>query len=158
MTEVDSYTGVMNLSEGYVSHSFNQFVKTTDNNVTTRFGDVHPNDWYAAAVKWCADNGVVTGYTGTNKFGPDDMVTREQLAAMIGRYCQKVKGMDSAGKDVSQFKDGASVSEWARDGVAFCASHGIVSGIGSTGNFASQGNATRCQMSKIIAVTAYMLK
>ena len=131
--------------------------ETTDNGVNTKFSDVPSGQWYTAAVAWCSERGVVTGYSGTGKFGPNDPVTREQLCAMIGRYCMKQRGMDSAGDDVSRFKDGAKVSSWAREGVAFCAAKGIVSGIGTSGNFSPQGDATRCQMSKIIAVTAYML-
>ena len=131
---------------------------TTDNDVTTKFADVAANQWYSAAVAWCAEKGIVTGYAGTGRFGPDDPVTREQLATMVGRYCQKVHGMAPAGEDVSRFKDAASISAFAKEGVAFCAANNIVSGIGDTGNFQPQGNATRCQMSKIIAVTARMLE
>ena len=135
----------------------------TDNNVATKFSDVPKGAWYAAAVKWCAENGVVTGYTDANgkptgKFGPNDKVTREQLTAMISRYCVGKAGMKSAGSDVSRFKDAGKIAAWAREGVAFCAANGIVSGVGSTGNFEPQGLATRCQMSKIIAVTARALE
>ena len=135
----------------------------TDNNVTTKFSDVPKGAYYAAAVKWCSESGVVTGYNDVNgkptgKFGPDDKVTREQLTAMIARYCTGKAGMKSAGRDVSRFKDAGKIAEWAKEGVAFCAANAIVSGIGDTGNFQPQGNATRCQMSKIIAVTARMLE
>ena len=128
----------------------------TDNNVSTKFSDVPSKQWYSAAVKWCSDNGVVTGYSGTTKFDPNGNVTREQLAAMVSRYCIKVKGMKSAGTDVSKFKDGAQVNAWACEGVAFCSANGIVSGVGTTGRFDPQGLATRCQASKIFAATAYM--
>ena len=130
----------------------------TDNSVGTQFSDVPSGQWYSAAIAWCSDKGVVTGYEGTGRFGPDDKVTREQLTAMIARYCQKVGGMASAGSNVSQFKDATAISAWAKAGVAFCAAKGIVSGLGDTGYFQPQGNATRCQMSKIIAVTARMLE
>ena len=127
---------------------------TTDNNVQTRFSDVHSGDWYAAAVKWCAEKGVVTGYSGTDLFGPGDPVTREQLAAMVARYCTKVAGMPSAGADVSRFPDGGAISSWAREAAAFCAVNGIITGKGDTGAFDPAGLASRCQMAKVIAVTA----
>ena len=134
---------------------------TTDNDVTTKFADVPSGRWYSAAVAWCAEKGIVTGFTsGPNagRFCPDDPVTREQLATMVGRYCQKVHGMAPAGEDVSRFKDAASISAFARAGVAFCAANAIVSGIGDTGEFQPGGLATRCQMAKVIAVTARLVE
>ena len=132
--------------------------KTTDNNVTTKFSDVKPGDWYAAAVKWCSDNGVVTGYTdGSNRFGPEDPVTREQMATMIGRYLVDVRVMSAVdASGASAFKDASSISGYAKVHVAFCSVNGIMSGIGTTGRFAPLEGATRCQMAKVIAVTARM--
>lgn len=135
-----------------------QTAKTTNNNVNTKFSDVPAGQWYSAAVAWCAENGVVTGYSGTTLFGPGDPVTREQLATMIARYCMKVENMPTAGTDLSRFPDQGSVSDWAREGVAFCAAKAVVSGYSHNGNFGPQDGATRCQMSKIIAVTARMLE
>ena len=136
---------------------------TTVNTVSTKFSDVPSGEWYTAAVKWASENGVITGYkdekTGQyTTFGPNDLVTREQLTAMIARYCENVEGMASAGDDVKAFKDASQMSPWAKEGVAFCAAHGIVSGIGDTGNFEPGGSATRAQMAKIIAVTDRMEK
>ena len=65
--------------------------------------------------------------------------------------------MSSAGTDLSRFPDQNDVSSWAREGVAFCVANGVVSGYSHNGHFAPQDGATRCQMSKIIAVTARML-
>ena len=127
--------------------------ETTNNNVSTKFSDVPKGAWYAAAVKWCADEGVVTGYSGTDKFGPEDPITREQLATIIGRYMDKD---EKAGKDVSQFKDKGDISDYAKAGIAYCNANKVMTGIGDTGNFDPQGLATRCQMSKVIAVVARM--
>ena len=128
--------------------------ESTDNEVDTRFPDVKRGAWYAAAVEWCAAEGVVTGYTdGSDCFGPDDPITREQLATIIGRYMDKGK---EAGEDVSQFKDEKSINGYAKAGIAYCSANGIMTGVGDTGNFDPKGFATRCQMSKVIAVTARM--
>lgn len=127
---------------------------TADNDVRTDFSDVEPGRWYAAAVAWCADKGVVTGYRDSGKFGPDDPVTREQLATMIARYCQNVKHLAHVEADISGFSDFGRISDWARAEVAFCVACDIVSGMGDTGAFAPRESATRCQMAKIIAVTA----
>ena len=127
--------------------------ETTDNDVDTPFSDVPRGAWYAAAVKWCAEEGVVTGYAGTTKFGPDDPITREQLATVIGRYMDPKA---TSGEDVSQFKDASSISAFAKGGIAYCNAKKVMTGIGDSGNFNPQGLATRCQMSKVIAVTARM--
>lgn len=132
---------------------------TTDNNVDAGFSDVHPGDWYAAAVAWGKRNGITTGYEdGSHRFGPTDKINREQLATMIARYCEKMGGMSATDGDVSMFDDRTLISDWARDGVAFCYNHGIVSGMGGTYNFAPGDIAQRCQMAKIIAVTARMFE
>lgn len=132
--------------------------KTADNtdndNVSSPFGDVEPGQWYAAAVTWCARKGVVTGYDDSAEFGPDDPVTREQLTAMIARYCENVKNLAHAEADITGFVDYDLISGWARPHAAFCVASDIVSGMGDTGAFAPQDGATRCQMAKIIAVTA----
>ncbi len=86
------------------------------------FSDVADYEWYTDAVEWAAKNEIVTGYT-TGKFGPNDAVTREQLAAILYRYAQ-LKGYDVAGSDsLSGCADSATVStyavsavKWAVDG------------------------------------------
>ena len=124
--------------------------ETTDNDVQAPFSDVPKGAWYAAAVKWCAENKVVTGYAGTTLFGPEDPITREQLATIIGRYMDP-DGL--AGSDVSMFKDHERISGFAKAGIAYCCAKGIMTGIGDTGLFRPQGYATRCQMAKVIAMT-----
>ena len=131
---------------------------TTDNNVETPFSDVPKGQWYSAAVAWCAANNIVTGYTGTGRFGPDDDVTREQLATMIFRCCVEACGRQPEKGDISVFSDVAKIAEWACDGVSHCVACGIVSGYSDGSNrFGPQDTATRCQMGKIIAVTDHML-
>jgi len=136
--------------------------ETTDNNVDTPFPDVPRGQWYTAAVAWCAEKGIITGYTaGPNKgkFCPDNDVSREDLATITGRYCTKVAGKPSAGTDVSQFSDATLISTYAKEGVAFCAANKIVSGYSDgTGRFDPLGNAKRCEASKIFAVTARLVK
>ena len=136
--------------------------ETTDNDVDAPFPDVPRGAWYAAAVKWCAEKGIITGFTdGPNKgrFCPDDNTTREQLATITGRYCTKVAGMEPASADeLKRFSDADSISGYAREGVAFCVANKVVGGYtDGTGRFDPQGNATRCQGAKIFAVTARLL-
>ena len=86
------------------------------------FSDVADYEWYTDAVEWAAKNEIVTGYT-TGKFGPNDAVTREQLAAILYRYAE-YKGYNVTGSDsLSGCTDSASISayavsaaKWAVDG------------------------------------------
>ena len=128
---------------------------------TSGLSDVEPNQWYTAAVNWCVENKVITGYTSgpdAGRFCPGKDTTREELATITGRYCTKVAGMPSAGDDVSRFSDASSISGFAREGVAFCVANKVVGGYtDGSGRFDPQGRALRCQGAKIFAVTARLL-
>ncbi len=80
---------------------------------SSEFNDVEDSAWYATAVAWAAENGVVEGY-GDGSFGPDDAVTREQLAAILYRYAE-YKGYDiSAMADLGGYIDADDIGDWAR--------------------------------------------
>ena len=80
------------------------------------FSDVLNNTWYTDAVKWAVSNGIVAGY-GNGKFGPDDPVTKEQLAALIYRTQQSSgKTPPNIGTGKS-FTDADKISDWAKDAV-----------------------------------------
>lgn len=51
------------------------------------FSDVDPAASYGEAVRWAASEGIAGGYGG-GLFGPDDPITREQLAVMLYRYAR----------------------------------------------------------------------
>ena len=125
--------------------------------------DVASRQYYTAAVNWCVKEGIITGYKDKagryTTFGPNDSVSREQLATMIFRYCTKYAKRDADTADITAFSDYAKISDWARAGVAYCVANKIVGGYtDGSGRFGPQDSAERCQMSKIIAVTAYMLE
>ena len=86
--------------------------------------------WYADAVGWAADTGVVTGYSN-NTFGPKDTITRQQMAVMLSRFARLI-GIDTSAEKAAlmQFSDGADTGIWAMDGVAWCVKTGILQGKG----------------------------
>ena len=76
------------------------------------FGDVAANRYYSKAVNWAAENGIVNGY-GDGNFGPNDPVTREQLAVIFMNYA-KYKGYDTSKRAALEtFADAKSISGWA---------------------------------------------
>ena len=90
--------------------------------------DVPDTMYYAPAVKWAAANGIMGGY-GDGKFGPDDSITREQMAAILWRYAQ-YKGYDvSVTEDsISDFNDVSAISNYAVPAMQWVCSEGIMSG------------------------------
>ena len=113
----------------------------------SQFADVGETKWYAKAVKWAADKGLVSGY-GNGKFGPEDRITREQMVAIMMQY-SKMKGYDTTAiADLSKFRDQNKISKWAVNAVKWGVSHKIVSGTDK--GIEPKGNATRAQIAVIL--------
>ena len=112
------------------------------------FTDVADGDWYADAVNWAASEGIVVGFED-DTFRPNDLITREQLAAIFCNYAEW-KGMDiSSRADLSNYNDAASVSSWAAETVQWAIAEGLITGM--PGNLLEpQGSATRAQVAAIL--------
>jgi len=111
------------------------------------FDDVQNGTWYTDAVIWAAANGIVNGY-GDGKFGPDDDITREQMARIMYNYAE-FKGYDvSARASLGSFTDVDKISSWASEEMKWAVSVGLINGMGD-GIVAPQGEAERCQVAAI---------
>lgn len=108
------------------------------------FGDVPQGQWYSEAVCWAAGEGVAAGY-GNGKFGPNDAITREQLCTMLWRYA----GRPETEPSLSGYTDADSVSDYARQAVAWAVERGVVTGATST-TLAPRGMATRAQAAAML--------
>ena len=112
------------------------------------FEDVGADQWYTEAVRWAVDAGIANGYSST-VFGPDDTVTREQMAAFLYRYAA-FKGCDvTADTDLSEFADADSVSDWAITSMQWAVDSGMILGVGNN-TLLPLGNATRAQTAAIL--------
>lgn len=111
---------------------------------TETFTDVSPDAWYAKAIAWAVAEGVADGY-GEGLFGPNDAITREQLAAMLWRYAASPE----TGGDLSAFADGADTSVWAQQAMSWAVSLGLINGVDSD-RLAPKGQATRAQTATIL--------
>lgn len=112
------------------------------------FHDVSAADWYADAVAWASANGVVSGYENGG-FGPEDQVTREQLAAILYRYAQ-LSGKDTGkSADLSGYTDSVTISAWAPQALKWAVGSGLISGTG-THTLSPRGTATRAQIAVIL--------
>ena len=106
--------------------------------------------WYTEAVSWAAANEIVGGYGG-GVFGPNDPVTREQLAAILHRYAA-YKGYDvSSGENVNilSYTDFDQLSEWAIPAMQWACGAGIINGT-SESTITPQGEATRAQVAAML--------
>ncbi len=107
------------------------------------FTDVADGLWYTEAIAWAADNKVVKGY-GNGEYGPDDNVTREQMAAILFRYAQYKGYKTDTSNDLSAFADTSEVSDWAITAMRWAVAEGLISGVAST-TLAPNSNASRAQ-------------
>lgn len=112
-------------------------------NYLMQFEDVPEGAWYAEAVRWAASEGVVSGYS-SRKFGPDDNITREQLALMLWRYA----GSPTATGGL-EFTDADHVSGYALEAMRWAAENGIITGK-TGGILAPQGSATRAEAAAML--------
>ena len=107
------------------------------------FADVPGDAWYADGVYWARLAGVVGGYS-EDQFGPDDPVTREQIAAILWRYAGS-----PAAESGTDFADEGSISAYAAQAVDWARANGIVNGV-EDNRFLSQSSATRAQVATIL--------
>lgn len=114
------------------------------------FTDVASGAYYANAVAWANANGIVSGY-GSGKFGPNDKVTREQLAAILYRYAQYKKYDVSVGEDTNilSYNDAQSISSYAIPAIQWACGAGVVTGK-SGSKLDPQGNATRAEVAAML--------
>lgn len=110
---------------------------------TVSFTDVPSGQWYSAPISRCVKAGVISGY-GNGKFGPNDRVTREQAAVILGNAFGL--GHESG---IPDFRDEGSISTWALYYVNSMISHGYMSGMGNN-LFSPKSALTRGQIVTII--------
>ena len=110
------------------------------------FSDVDPAAYYGEAIRWATSEGIVGGYGG-GVFGPDDPITREQLATMMWRYAQH-EGYDvGVGEDTNilSYTDAFDVAEYAIPAMQWACGAGVINGTGDGSTLSPQGEATRAQ-------------
>ena len=114
----------------------------------TGFSDVADGQWYTDAVRWASERGIVNGY-GNGTFGPNDPITREQMAAILFRYAQ-YKNCDVSGRmDLSGYTDEDQISRYAAGPMGWAVSEGLITGTTAT-TLEPTGSATRAQVATIL--------
>lgn len=112
------------------------------------FVDVNSDDWYAEAVAWANESGIVTGLS-EGVFAPEDNVTREQMAVIIYRYAQ-FKGYDvKTEAELTKYSDANGISNWAADALRWANGTQLINGV-SNDTIAPKDTATRAQVATIL--------
>ena len=111
----------------------------------TQFTDVPADAWFAGAVEWAARYGIVTGTSATT-FEPYGTITREQIATMLYRYAGNGAQADASALDA--FVDGAQVSDWAENAMAWAVENGYMNGKGAN-DLQPQATATRAEIATL---------
>ncbi len=119
-------------------------------NYAMSFNDVEADTWYTEAVRWAAAEGIVNGYDA-ECFGPNDAITREQMATILYRYAQ-YKGYDvSVGEETNilSYVDALEIGEYAVPAMQWACGAGLINGV-SEDTLQPQGNAIRAQAAAIL--------
>ena len=113
-------------------------------NYLLQYGDVAEGAWYTEAIRWATSRGIIGGY-GNGNFGPNDNITREQLAVMLWRYA----GSPAATDKELHFTDADQASGYALEALRWAVENGILNGYGD-GRLGPQGLATRAQVAQML--------
>jgi len=116
-----------------------------DNMTFGKLNDISDDAWYAEAVLWASENGIVKGYPD-GSFAPDLPITREQLAVMLWRYAGSPR---ECGDIMSTFPDAKNVSDYAKAAMEWAVSNGIIKGDNSR-NINPKSHATRAHAAQMI--------
>lgn len=143
MTE-DTFGHGVPTSRAMVAQILHNMEGKADHDFDGSFADVDSDAWYADAIYWAADEGIISG-VGNGNFAPDDYITREQLALMMWKYA----GAEVSNYDIASFKDCDQISAYAEMAIRWAVENGLMSGKGN-GQLDPKGNATRAEVASVL--------
>ena len=118
------------------------------NSVTHSFTDCDYDDYYGKYVDWAAKEGIIGGY-GNGEFGPNDQISREQMAAILYRFANFLGALPADTGAALAYPDAGSISSWAQNAAWYCQQTGIITGRDG-GSFVPQGTAARSEVAVIL--------
>ncbi len=133
-----------NMTRGMLATVLYRLAKEPATTVEDLFDDVADGRYYSEAIAWAAGNEIVAGY-GNNRFGPEDFITREQLAAILWRYA----GSPESAGSLAEFTDGGKTAKYAVPALRWAVEQKIVSGRGN-GILDPTGKATRAEVAAML--------
>lgn len=148
-TSGDMFSPEQSATRGMLAMIINNMEGVADK-VYWSYFDVKEDAWYANAVAWCSETGVMKGY-GDGKFGPEDSVTREQLVSILYRYAvyKNYSNLETNGVELLNYKDYADVSGYAGGPMQWALKNSIISGK-ERNLLDPKGVASRAEIAQII--------
>ena len=120
-----------------------------DNAAATGFSDVPSGKWFSGAVSWAASKNLVSGY-GNGKFGPEDPITRQQLAVLLKQYLNTYKNYTlKENAKITSFVDISTADDYAQDAIEYCRVHGLIGGYGDK-TYRPKNAVTRAEVAAIL--------
>ena len=131
------------LTRGMVVTMLHRAAGEPEATVKADFTDVADGAWYADAVAWAAETGIVNGM-GDGTFAPETDITREQLAAILYRYAgHALLDTNTGDASVDGFADHRNIADYAKDAMTWAVYHQIMNG--SDNYLTPAADATRAQ-------------
>jgi len=138
------------LSRAMVATILHRLEGAPEGDASHGFGDVAEGTWYADAVAWAYENGIVQGIT-SDSFAPHAPITREQFATMLYRYAEFAELDTEVSEDANldDFTDADQISAWAEEAMLWANYHGLITGRTAT-TIVPDGTATRAEAATIL--------
>ena len=137
-----------NMTRAMIATVLHRFADTPDAN-GAGFTDVADGAWYSDAIAWAQENGVVKGY-GDGSFGPNNNVTRQDLAVILARFIERYSLELPLEREAPDFADADSTADYAQDAVTLLYRIGVINGKDNN-RFDPTGLATRAEVAAMIS-------
>lgn len=143
----DKFAPFSSTTRGLIATVIHRLEKCPEPSSEMRFADV-AETWYYDAIRWGTEKEILKGYS-SEKFGPKDNVTREQLIAILYRYAT-MKGVDTGARsELDAFEDAGRVSGYAVEAMQWAVAEGIIEGSG--GRLKPRDEANRAEVAAIMS-------
>ncbi len=143
----DEFAPNMPLTRGMFVTVLHRIEGTPEESEEPTFGDVSDDAWYYEAVKWGQKHNIIYGYSD-EEYGPNDRITREQMAAIIYRYAA-YKGINTDVEGEASYTDSQSITNYAKPAVKWVSDKGFMQG-DPDGSFRPLDNASRAETAQVI--------
>lgn len=147
-TSEDEFSPHLGTTRGMITTMIHRLEGEPISNSLLKFNDVIQDKWYAQAITWGNEKGIVVGYQDSI-FKPDQNITRQELCAVLYRYAKYKEYDVSKSDDLSDFVDHKEVSSWALENVKWAVASEIIHGKGN-GILDPKGIATRAEVATML--------
>ena len=124
-------------------------------NIVNRFSDVNESDYYGSAIKWASSNGIVNGYGGTNKFGPNNPIIRQDLAVILNNYARYKNIESDTNNNLMKYGDYILVKgSYAETAIKWATANKVINGMNmpdGTIMISPHSNASRAETAAMLS-------